>query len=173
MIGPTETRGVFGHAIDELRSPLAAFDVNSAPALASFGALAVLSLTALVLDRRFSLFDALVWFSFFALSLSAVRNIALFAVAAAPIFATHFSAGSTTPRAFPGRASVRSARHDRGARRHHRRRLAAWIARGPTVRAHRRVPPSRASGSRSAPSTGSSASARRDRSITAWATAAT
>jgi len=92
MIGPAETRGVFGHAIDELRSPLAALDVHSAPALAAFAALAVLSLAALLLDRRgFSLFDALVWLAFFALALSAVRNIALFAVGAAPIFATHFA----------------------------------------------------------------------------------
>lgn len=92
MIGPAETRGVFGHAIDELRSPFAAIDANSAPALAACAALAVLSLTALLLDRRgFSLFDALVWLAFFGLALSAVRNIALFAVGAAPIFAIHLS----------------------------------------------------------------------------------
>ncbi len=93
MIGPAETRGVFGHAIDELRSPFAALDANSAPALAACTALAVLSFASLLLDRRrFSLFDVFVWLSFFALALSAVRNIALFAVAAAPIFAKHFSA---------------------------------------------------------------------------------
>jgi hypothetical protein len=50
----------------------------------------VLSAAAMMLDRRgFSLFDALVWAAFLGLAISAVRNIALFAVAAAPIFAIH------------------------------------------------------------------------------------
>jgi len=91
MIGTDETRGVFGRAIDELRSPLLVFDRNSAASLLAFAALAILSGAALVLDRRgFSAFDALVWVAFLALALSAVRNVALFAVAAAPIFAAHF-----------------------------------------------------------------------------------
>lgn len=91
MIGPSETRGIFGQVIDELRSPLAALDAHSAPALAAFATLAVLSFTAFALDRRgFSLFDAFVWLAFFGLAVSAVRNIALFAVAAAPILAAHF-----------------------------------------------------------------------------------
>jgi hypothetical protein len=90
MIGPSGTRGVFGHAIEELRSPFAVVDSHGAPALAAFVALALLSLAAMRLDRRSaSLFDALVWLALFALALSAVRNIALFAVAAAPIFASH------------------------------------------------------------------------------------
>ncbi len=90
MIGPGAGAGVFARAIDELRSPLAALDANSATALATFAALAVLSLAALLLDRRrFSVFDALVWVSFAFLAFSAVRNIALFAVASAPILVEH------------------------------------------------------------------------------------
>jgi hypothetical protein len=45
----------------------------------------------MVLDRRnFSPFDVLVWFAFAALANSAVRNVALFAIGAAPIFASHW-----------------------------------------------------------------------------------
>jgi len=91
MIGPTETSGVFDRTIDELRSPLAAFDANSATALAAFAMLGMLSLAAMLLDRRgFSVFDALVWLSFGVLAFAAVRNIALFALGAAPIFAAHW-----------------------------------------------------------------------------------
>lgn len=91
MIGPSETSGIFDRTIEELRSPLAAFDANSATTLAAFGALGLLSFAALLLDRRgFSAFDALVWFSFAVLAFAAVRNIALFAVGAAPIFAAHW-----------------------------------------------------------------------------------
>ena len=92
MIGPGATSGVFERNIEELRSPLAAFDANSATALTAFAALGLLSLTALALDRRgFSVFDALVWLSFAFLAFSAVRNIALFVIAAAPIFVAHAS----------------------------------------------------------------------------------
>lgn len=108
MIGPAETRGVFGYAIDELRSPFAVMDANNAPALAAFTLLTLLSLAALILDReRFSVFDALVWLSFLWLALSAVRNIALFAVGAAPIFATHLGHWlDGTPRLAPSRQSA-------------------------------------------------------------------
>lgn len=104
MIGPSGTRGIFGQAIDELRSPLAAVDPHSAPALLAFATLVVLSFAALMADRKgFSNFDALVWTAFLVLAVSAVRNIALFAVAAAPIFAAHFGRwlddGSRIPRA--------------------------------------------------------------------------
>lgn len=89
MIAPSETLG-FGQTIQELRSPLAGFDPQSASSLLAFVVLGVVSFAALVLDRRrVSLFDALVWVSFLGLALSAVRNIALFALAAAPIFALH------------------------------------------------------------------------------------
>ena len=104
MIGPAETRGIFGQAIDELRSPLAALEPSRAPALLAFAALAILSGVALALDRRHaSVFDALVWAGALCLALAAVRNVALFAVAAAPIFAVHFGRwldeGSSIPRA--------------------------------------------------------------------------
>ncbi len=90
MIVPSAGGGVFDRSIDELRSPLAAFDENSASALVAFGALGLLSFAALLLDRRgFSVFDALVWLSFVGLAFAAVRNIALFAIGAAPIFVAH------------------------------------------------------------------------------------
>lgn len=90
MIGPSETSGIFGRTIEELRSPLASLDPNSAPALIAFAVLGLSSLAAILLDRRgFSVFDALVWLAFATLAFAAVRNTALFALAAAPIFAAH------------------------------------------------------------------------------------
>jgi hypothetical protein len=90
MIGPTATRGVFGQVVDELRSPLAGFDAHSIPALLAFVTLGAGSAAALWLDRRnVTLFDVLVWLAFLGLALSAVRNVALFAVAAAPLGAVH------------------------------------------------------------------------------------
>ncbi len=91
MIDPSATTGVFEQSIDELRSPLAALDANNTAEISAFGALLVLSFAAILLDRRgFSAFDALVWFAFGVLAFSAVRNIALFAVVAAPIFVAHW-----------------------------------------------------------------------------------
>jgi hypothetical protein len=92
MIAPIAPGGVFDRSIDELRSPLAAFDPGRPWALTAFVALALLSFAALFLDRRgFSAFDALVWLAFAWLAQAAVRNTALFAIAAAPIFASHWS----------------------------------------------------------------------------------
>lgn len=91
MLGPAAASNVFARSIDELRPPLAVLDANSAAALAAFGALGVLSLAALLLDRRgFSAFDALAWLAFAVLAFAAVRNTALFALVAAPIFVTHW-----------------------------------------------------------------------------------
>jgi len=93
MIGTAEGRGVFGHAIEELRPTLSALDARSAPGLLPAFALAGLAFVAMALDRRrFSAFDALAWLALGVLALAAVRNVALFAVAAAPIFARHANA---------------------------------------------------------------------------------
>lgn len=170
MIGPLGIgRNVFGRAIDELRPPFATLDPHSAPALLAFAALTALSGAALVLDRRgFSLFDTLTWFVFFCLAASAVRNIALFSIAAAPIFVFHFGRWlddtSRIPRAlqraFGGRCSRGSCL---------RPALSAGSTRpGPTVRAVATTPRWRISGSRNARSTGSIAKAHPDRSITGW-----
>jgi len=61
-------------------------------ALAAFAVLGILSLAAMLLDRRgFSVFDALAWLSFGVLAFAAVRNIALFALVALPVTARNFS----------------------------------------------------------------------------------
>lgn len=105
MISPDASSGVFERTIGELRTPLAAFDANSAWALAAFVVLAALTVASLFLDRRnVSVFDALVCFAFLMLAFSAVRNVALFAIVAAPIFASHWSQWlDATPRIAPAR----------------------------------------------------------------------
>jgi hypothetical protein len=173
MIGPGEARGFFGQAIDELRSPLAAFNPSLAPTLLSFAALAMLSGAALVLDRRrVSAFDALVWVAVLGLALSAVRNVALFAVAAAPLFAAHFGrwprARASRPRGSARSAPRRSPRSRSGPP---VRRRGTWHAGAEAM--DPATPRSPTSGSPSAPSTGSRPTIRPDRSITGAATAAT
>lgn len=92
MINPVASSGVFDRTIDELRSPLAVLNVHSAWAIAAFALLAMLTVASLYLDRNHvSLFDALVCFAFLILAFSASRNVALFAVVAAPIFVSHWS----------------------------------------------------------------------------------
>jgi hypothetical protein len=93
MLGAGEGRSLFGQAIEELRPTLEVLDARSAPGLAAPGLLGVLALVAMGLDRRgFSAFDALLWLALGALALAAVRNVALFSVACAPIFARHANA---------------------------------------------------------------------------------
>lgn len=105
MINPVASSGVFDRTIDELRSPLAVLNVHSAWALSAFALLAMLTVASLFLDRKqTSLFDALVCFAFLILAFSAIRNVALFAVVAAPIFVSHWSSWlDENPRYSPAR----------------------------------------------------------------------
>jgi hypothetical protein len=86
MIGPPEERGVFGSIIAELIPPLAEQHGATRPALALFAALATLSFLAMALNwRRTPAADPLLWVAFAWLALGAQRNMALFAVVAAPL----------------------------------------------------------------------------------------
>lgn len=81
MIGGAETRGVLGHAIQELRPSLGL----GPAALAPPALLALLAGTGLGLRRRVSAFDVLLLVAFAYLALTARRNLALFAVAVGPV----------------------------------------------------------------------------------------
>jgi hypothetical protein len=86
MIGPPEQRGVFGSIIAELIPPLDQRHGSLPLALALWGALATLSFLAMALNwRRVPAADPLLWVAFLYLALGAQRNMALFAVVAAPI----------------------------------------------------------------------------------------
>lgn len=86
MIGPPEQRGVFGSLIAEL-IPLFSEQRPQKPfALATTGLLTLLSALAMLLNwRRLSAADPLLWVAFAYLALGASRNLALFALVAAPI----------------------------------------------------------------------------------------
>ena len=86
MIGPPEDRGVFGSLIAELIPPIGGGREYPPPALALAGALAALSLLSMVWNwRRVHAADPLLWVAFAYLALGANRNLALFAIVAAPI----------------------------------------------------------------------------------------
>jgi len=102
MIGPPEERGIFGSVIAELTPPLAGETPFLGPMGWLFGALAALSFAAMVLNwRRIAGSDPLIWVAFLYLALSAQRNVALFAIAAAPI-ATRNLNEWLDARSFPG-----------------------------------------------------------------------
>ncbi len=87
MVGPAHVRGVFGSLIAELIPPLAESRGLVPLALALFGLLAGLSFLAMLANwRRVRTADPLVWLAFLYLALGAQRNVALFAIVAAPIF---------------------------------------------------------------------------------------
>lgn len=89
MIGPPQDRGLFGSLIAELIPPLASGESLHPLVLA----LALLSFGAMALNwRRTSALDPLLWVAFAYLALGARRNIALFAVVAAPILVRNLNA---------------------------------------------------------------------------------
>jgi len=93
MIGPPEDRGVFGSLIAELIPPIGGGRDHSRPALALAGVLAALSLAAMGLNwRRVHAADPLLWVAFAYLALGANRNLALFAIVAAPILVRNTNA---------------------------------------------------------------------------------
>jgi tetratricopeptide (TPR) repeat protein len=86
MIGPPASRGSFGALNVELVSPLDPRSALTPLALGLFLGLALVSFAALAANfRRAIPSDALAWFAFLYLALSAERNRALFAIVAAPI----------------------------------------------------------------------------------------
>lgn len=106
MIGPPEDRGVFGSLIAELIPPIGGGREYSRPALALTGALAALSLIAMAWNwRRVHAADPLLWVAFAYLGLGANRNLALFAIVAAPILVRNANA-ALDRRAIPRRAGT-------------------------------------------------------------------
>ena len=86
MIGPEEGRGYFGSVISELIPPFVGENELHGLPLALFGGLAAAAIGAIAANwRRASAFDVLSWVAFLYLALGARRNVALFAVVAAPI----------------------------------------------------------------------------------------
>ena len=86
MIGPPEDRGVFGSLIAELIPPIGGTRRQYPLSVALFGVMAVGSFAAMAFNwRRLRGADPLVWVAFLYLALGAQRNIALFAIAVAPI----------------------------------------------------------------------------------------
>jgi hypothetical protein len=86
MIGPPEERGIFGSLIAELTPPLAGETPFLGPMGWIFASLVLWSFSAMTLNwRRITSSDPLIWVAFLYLALSAQRNVALFAIAAAPI----------------------------------------------------------------------------------------
>jgi tetratricopeptide (TPR) repeat protein len=93
MIGPPEDRGVFGSLIAELIPPIGGGRRHSPPALVLTGILAALSLLAIAWNwRRVHAADPLLWVAFAYLALGANRNLALFAIVAAPILVRNANA---------------------------------------------------------------------------------
>jgi hypothetical protein len=85
MVGSADTRGFFGTFNYELKPPLVALPGLH---LALFALLAALSAAALGLNwRRVRPADLLLWVAFFYLAMGASRNVALFALVAAPLLA--------------------------------------------------------------------------------------
>jgi tetratricopeptide (TPR) repeat protein len=86
MVGPPEERGLFGWTIAELTPTLGSDRPTHPFGLALVGSLAALSFAAMALNwRRLSALDPLLWVAFGWLALGAQRNLALFAIVAAPI----------------------------------------------------------------------------------------
>lgn len=86
MIGPLEDRGTFGSIVAELIPPIGGEQPLNALAIGLASALAVGSFAAMAVNwRRLHGADPLVWVAFLYLGLGAKRNLALFAIAAAPI----------------------------------------------------------------------------------------
>jgi tetratricopeptide (TPR) repeat protein len=92
MIGPPEERGYFGSLIAELIPPIGAQTRLATLSMAFFAALAGLSFGSMALNwRRISGAHPLLWVAFLYLALGAQRNLALFAIVAAPIFSVNLN----------------------------------------------------------------------------------
>jgi hypothetical protein len=86
MIGPTDERGWFGSVVAELVPPIGSVQPLDSVLLGFAAALAALSFGAMALNwRRLHGSDPLLWVAFLYLGLGAKRNVALFAIVAAPI----------------------------------------------------------------------------------------
>jgi len=93
MIGTAETRGLFGEWIQELQPTLGGALALPPLALALPTLLACASFLAMALHwRRFEARDPLLWVAFGYLALSAHRNLALFGIVAATIWARNLNA---------------------------------------------------------------------------------
>jgi tetratricopeptide (TPR) repeat protein len=93
MVGPANERGFFGSVISELTPSLAGDRGLTGPLLVATAALAGLSFAGMVANwRRVSAFDPLAWVAFGYLALGAQRNVALFAIVAAPIAVRNWNA---------------------------------------------------------------------------------
>jgi tetratricopeptide (TPR) repeat protein len=93
MIGPEETRGLFGSLIQELLPTIGGSQALP-PLLATLAlGLAGASLLAMSLNwRRLEALDPLLWVAFGYLALSAQRNLALFGIVAAALWARNLNA---------------------------------------------------------------------------------
>ena len=85
MIGPADARGALGRVIIELTPLFNEHRPLDPVAMALFLALAGLSAGAMLLNRHRLGHDPLLWLAFLVLALGAQRNLALFAIVAAPI----------------------------------------------------------------------------------------
>ncbi len=92
MIGPPEDRGTFGSIVAELIPPLGGEQPLNPLAIAIVSTLALLSFAAMAVNwRRLHGADPLLWVAFLYLALGAKRNLALFAIAAAPILVRNWN----------------------------------------------------------------------------------
>jgi hypothetical protein len=86
MVGPTDERGWFGTVVAELVPPIGSSIPLNSTVLGFAAGLAALSFGAMALNwRRLQGSDPLLWVAFLYLGLGAKRNVALFAIVAAPI----------------------------------------------------------------------------------------
>jgi Tetratricopeptide repeat len=93
MIGPLDQRGEFGSLIAELLPPFGSQRPLEGLAVVLFAGLAAASLLAMAANwRRLRAEDPLLWVAFLYLALGAQRNVALFAIVAAPILVRNANA---------------------------------------------------------------------------------
>ncbi len=86
MIGPVDERGTFGSIVAELIPPVGGEQPLNSVALGFVAVLALASFLGMALNwRRLQGSDVLMWVAFLYLALGAKRNLALFALVAAPI----------------------------------------------------------------------------------------
>ena len=92
MVGPPDERGTFGSIVAELIPPLGGDQPLNAFAVGLLAGLAVCSFGAMALNwRRIHASDPLLWVTFLYLGLGAKRNLALFAIVAAPILVRNWN----------------------------------------------------------------------------------
>jgi|GEM_PF-2426995 len=87
MIGPADDRGYFGSLIAELIPPIGPRTRVGTIGMALFGTLGAFSFASMLFNwRTIRSAHPLIWVAFLYLALGAQRNLALFAIVAAPIF---------------------------------------------------------------------------------------